>query len=57
MAPGGWMASSLGLRAVAEVVDTRPAAQTLLQMGCTLLPAGMILDSRIRDDADAAEEA
>jgi len=28
------MASSLGLRAVAEVVETQAAAQTLLQMGC-----------------------
>ncbi len=89
------MASNLGLRAVAEIVETRAAAQTLLQMGCSfgqgyffsppvdaeaafqqlrssarvamsategepeeiqddsptiMLPAGMILDSRIRDD-------
>jgi predicted signal transduction protein with EAL and GGDEF domain len=103
------MASNLGLRAVAEVVETRAAAQTLLQMGCDLgqgyffsppveaeeafrqlrssagfpgretadetgehvplagsggdddsptlmLPAGMILESRITDDADAAEK-
>jgi diguanylate cyclase (GGDEF)-like protein len=28
------MASSLGLRAIAEVVETQAAAQTLLQMGC-----------------------
>ena len=28
------MASNLGLQAVAEVVETRAAAQTLLQMGC-----------------------
>jgi diguanylate cyclase (GGDEF)-like protein len=28
------MASNLGLRAVAEVVETKAAAQTLLQMGC-----------------------
>lgn len=97
------MASNLGLRAVAEVVETEAAAQTLLQMGCrfgqgyffsapvdaeaafqqlrstarvamsetgnepephaadpteddsptVMLPAGMILESRIRDDADA----
>jgi len=102
------MASNLGLRAVAEVVETRAAARTLLQMGCTfgqgyffsppveaeaafqqlrstrpvsvsesgsepetqvgadvaeddsptvMLPAGMILESRIRDDSDAPEEA
>ena len=95
------MASNLGLTAVAEVVETRAAAQTLLQMGCEfaqgyffsppvdaeaafqqlrstahasmsdtgseseppeddsptiMLPAGMILESRIRD-ADAPEEA
>jgi diguanylate cyclase (GGDEF)-like protein len=103
------MASNLGLRAVAEVVETAAAAQTLLQMGCrfgqgyffsppvdaeaafqqlrstsrvamsdtgnepeshaaaagdetpddsptVMLPAGMILDSRIRDDSDAPEE-
>jgi diguanylate cyclase (GGDEF)-like protein len=103
------MASNLGLRAVAEVVETRAAAQTLLQMGCELgqgyffsppveaeeafrqlrsgagllereapeetgvhaplagssgaddsptlmLPAGMILDSRIKDEADALEK-
>ena len=99
------MASNLGLRAVAEVVETEAAAQTLLQMGCrfgqgyffsppvdaeaafqqlrstgrvamsetgnepephaadptaddsptVMLPAGMILESRIRDDADAAD--
>jgi diguanylate cyclase (GGDEF)-like protein len=29
------MASNLGLRAVAEVVETRAAANTLLEMGCT----------------------
>jgi predicted signal transduction protein with EAL and GGDEF domain len=28
------MASNLGLRAVAEIVETRAAAQTLLDMGC-----------------------
>jgi predicted signal transduction protein with EAL and GGDEF domain len=101
------MASSLGLRAVAEVVETEAAALTLLQMGCRygqgyffsppvdaeaafqqlrstarvamsdsgsepdaepaadetqddsptiMLPAGMILKSRIRDDADPPEE-
>jgi diguanylate cyclase (GGDEF)-like protein len=103
------MASNLGLRAVAEVVETAAAAQTLLQMGCrfgqgyffsppvdaeaafqqlrstarvamsetgsepephaavgagetqddsptVMLPAGMILDSRISDDSDAPEE-
>ena len=103
------MTSNLGLRAVAEVVETRAAAHTLRQMGCTfgqgyyfsppvdaeaafqllrstrhasmsesgdepepqvgpagepeddsptvMLPAGMILDSRIRDDSDAPEQA
>jgi diguanylate cyclase (GGDEF)-like protein len=103
------MASNLGLRAVAEVVETKAAAQTLLQMGCgfgqgyfysppvdaealfrqlrstrqvsmneaggepqaraaaeasipddsptVMLPAGMILESRIRDDSSAPEEA
>ncbi len=104
------MASNLGLRAVAEVVETKAAAQTLLQMGCgfgqgyfysppvdaeaffrqlrsttqvsmsetgsepqaqapapgaeiqddsptVMLPAGMILESRIRDDSAAPEEA
>jgi diguanylate cyclase (GGDEF)-like protein len=103
------MASNLGLRAVAEVVETRAAAHTLLQMGCRfgqgyffsapvdaeaafqqlrntrvsmsgtgneratptaaaagepqddsptiMLPAGMILESRIRDDSDAPEKA
>jgi predicted signal transduction protein with EAL and GGDEF domain len=103
------MASNLGLRAVAEVVETRAAAQTLQQMGCDLgqgyffsppveaeeafrqlrsgegfrehnaadetgtyapladsgggddsptliLPAGMILESRITDEADALEK-
>ena len=101
------MASNLGLRAVAEVVETKAAAQTLLQMGCgfaqgyfysppvdaeaafrqlrsttrvsmsetgtesdraaaaphleddsptVMLPAGMILESRIRDDADTPQE-
>ncbi|HKD53116.1 MAG TPA: EAL domain-containing protein [Steroidobacteraceae bacterium] len=102
------MASNLGLRAVAEVVETEAAAQTLLQMGCrfgqgfffsppvdaeaafqqlrsttrvamsetgrepesgtaavdetqddsptVMLPAGMILESRIRDDSDPAED-
>ena len=94
-------------RAVAEVVETKAAAQTLLQMGCgfaqgyfysppvdaeaafrqlrsttrvsmsetgsesdraaaapdleddsptVMLPAGMILESRIRDDSDTPEE-
>ncbi len=95
------MASSLGLRAVAEVVETRAAAHTLLEMGCTLgqgyffsppvdaeaafqqlrgsgrfapagaveeqatdddsptvmLPADMILDSRIQDDPAEPEPA
>jgi len=103
------MASNLGLRAVAEVVETKAAAQTLLQMGCgfgqgyfysppvdaealfrqlrstrqvamneaggegpagagaevsipddsptVMLPAGMILESRIRDDSSTPEEA
>jgi predicted signal transduction protein with EAL and GGDEF domain len=101
------MASSLGLRAVAEVVETRAAAHTLLEMGCAfgqgfyfsppvdaeaafqqlrgsgrfaappddvpeaaasaagvdddsptvMLPADMILDSRIHDDADESEPA
>jgi predicted signal transduction protein with EAL and GGDEF domain len=101
------MASNLGLRAVAEVVETEAAALTLMQMGCRfgqgyffsppvdaeaafqqlrsttrvamsdsgsepdaaagadetqddsptiMLPAGMILESRIRDDGDATEE-
>jgi diguanylate cyclase (GGDEF)-like protein len=98
------MASNLGLRAVAEVVETKAAAQTLLQMGCSygqgyffsppvdaeaafqqlrstahvsmsatgsepqadevseddsptvMLPAGMILESRISDDAEASGE-
>ena len=101
------MASNLGLRAVAEVVETKAAAQTLLQMGCgfgqgyfysppvdaeaafrqirsttrvsmsetgseserqktapeleddsptVMLPAGMILESRIHDDADTPPE-
>jgi predicted signal transduction protein with EAL and GGDEF domain len=102
------MASNLGLCAVAEIVETRAAAQTLLQMGCTLgqgyffsppveaeeafrqlksgtaflereadetgvhapltgggdaddsptlmLPAGMVLESRITDEADALEK-
>jgi EAL domain-containing protein (putative c-di-GMP-specific phosphodiesterase class I) len=103
------MASNLGLRAVAEVVESRAAAQTLLQMGCDfgqgyffsppveaeeafrqlrsgqgfqepapadetgayaplpdgpegddsptlMLPAGMILESRITDEADAVEK-
>jgi len=104
------MASNLGLRAVAEVVETKAAAQTLLQMGCSfgqgyfysppvdaealfrqlrstrqvsmnetgggepqtpsaaaeasipddsptvMLPAGMILESRIHDDSSAPEE-
>ncbi|MBV9725696.1 MAG: bifunctional diguanylate cyclase/phosphodiesterase [Gammaproteobacteria bacterium] len=104
------MASSLGLRAVAEVVETRAAAHTLLEMGCAfgqgyffsppvdaeaafqqlrgstrfaagragevpesapstsdtqvlddsptvMLPADMILDSRIHDDTDESEPA
>jgi diguanylate cyclase (GGDEF)-like protein len=101
------MASNLGLRAIAEVVETKAAAQTLLQMGCgfgqgyfysppvdaeaafrqlrsttrvsmsetgsevegqktapeleddsptVMLPAGMILESRIHDDADTSPE-
>jgi diguanylate cyclase (GGDEF)-like protein len=96
------MAASLGLRAVGEVVETKAAAHTLLEMGCSfgqgyffsppvdaeaafqhlrnsgrlaaseraaspageseddsptlMLPADMILDSRIRDDSAAAEE-
>jgi diguanylate cyclase (GGDEF)-like protein len=103
------MASNLGLRSVAEVVETRAAAQTLLQMGCELgqgyffsppveaeeafrqlrssegfpigeaqdgavaraagaggevgddsptlmLPAGMILESRITDETEAEEK-
>jgi diguanylate cyclase (GGDEF)-like protein len=101
------MASNLGLRAVAEVVETEAAALTLMQMGCrfgqgyffsppvdaeaafqqlrstarvamsdtgsepdaaagaetqddsptVMLPAGMILESRIHDDGDAPDEA
>jgi diguanylate cyclase (GGDEF)-like protein len=93
------MTSSLGLRAVAEIVETQAAAQALLQMGCDygqgnffsvpleaeealrqlrngsaapglgtasegeeddsptlVLPAGMILESRITDDSAASEE-
>jgi len=98
------MASNLGLRAVAEVVETKAAAQTLLQMGCTygqgyffsppvdaeaafqqlrstaqvsmsetghepesdasseddsptvMLPAGMILGSRLTDSADESRD-
>ena len=103
---GGQLASNLGLRAVAEVVETKAAAQTLLHMGCDfgqgyffsppvgaeeafrqlrsgagigrldaaeeaeeagaplrreeeddsptlILPAGLILESRITDEADA----
>lgn len=99
------MASNLGLRAVAEVVETKAAAQTLLQMGCEygqgyffsppveaeeafrqlrssdafgpamtlaegqvpvlpdpddsptlMLPAGMILESKIKDETGEAEE-
>jgi diguanylate cyclase (GGDEF)-like protein len=99
------MASNLGLRAVAEVVETKAAAHTLQQMGCgfgqgyffsppvdaeaafrqllsttsvsmsetgsepqplkaeheddsptIMLPAGMILESRIHDDSAAPEE-
>ena len=92
------MAANLSLRAVAEVVETQAAAQTLLQMGCDfgqgyffsppveaeeafrqlhnpdgfstrepvgeddddsptlMLPAGVILESRIKDDSDASEE-
>jgi diguanylate cyclase (GGDEF)-like protein len=100
------MASNLGLRAVAEVVETRAAANTLLEMGCTygqgyffsppvdaevafqqlrtrgrfaasgvpggaegtgaesggeddsptlMLPADMVLDSRMHDDAAESE--
>jgi diguanylate cyclase (GGDEF)-like protein len=102
------MASSLGLRAVAEVVETRAAAHSLLEMGCdfgqgyffsppvdaeaafqqlrgrgrfgattggdasedtlaeapaaddsptVMLPADMILDSRIHDDSPESEHA
>ena len=101
------VAANLGLRAVAEVVETKAAAQTLAQMGCgfaqgyffsppvdaeavfqqlrstarvamsetgsetetdepseheddsptIMLPAGMILESRIHDEADAPGEA
>jgi diguanylate cyclase (GGDEF)-like protein len=100
------MASNLGLRAVAEIVETKAAAHTLMQMGCgfgqgnffsppvdaeaafrqlrstrsismsetgsepeprkaereddsptVMLPAGMILESRIHDDSVAPEEA
>jgi diguanylate cyclase (GGDEF)-like protein len=98
------MASNLGLRAVAEIVETRAAAETLLQMGCDfaqgyffsppveaeeafrqlrssdlvaagegtgegspgdgaeddsptlVLPPGVILESRIKDESDASEE-
>jgi diguanylate cyclase (GGDEF)-like protein len=87
------VASNLGLRAVAEVVETKAAAQTLAQMGCEfgqgyffsapveaevalrhlrtqgapeesadddsptlILPAGMILESRIKDDTGASQE-
>ena len=104
------MTSSLGLRAVAEVVETKAAAQALLQMGCDfgqgyffsapveaeealrqlrnsdalsghwpqsaggapepafgaaandddsptlVLPPGVILESRIKDDSDALEQ-
>jgi EAL domain-containing protein (putative c-di-GMP-specific phosphodiesterase class I) len=92
------MAANLSLRAVAEVVETQSAAQTLLRMGCDfgqgyffsppveaeeafrqlrnadgfasrepvgdddddsptlMLPAGVILESRIKDDSDAPEE-
>jgi diguanylate cyclase (GGDEF)-like protein len=88
------MASSLGLRAIAEIVETKAAAQALVQMGCQfaqgyffsapveaeeafrqlrqgstasdadwdddsptmVLPEGVILESRIRDDSDAPEE-
>jgi EAL domain-containing protein (putative c-di-GMP-specific phosphodiesterase class I) len=101
------MASNLGLRAVAEVVETKAAAQTLLEMGCdfaqgyyfsppveaeeafrqlrsagvfagagasslespqgdfgetrdasptVMLPAGVILESRIKDDSDESQE-
>jgi len=102
------MASNLGLRAVAEVVETRAAANTLLEMGCTygqgyffsppvdaevafqqlrtrgrfapsgmpgaaagadeasgneddsptlMLPADMVLDSRMHDDSAESETA
>ncbi len=101
------VASNLGLQAVAEVVETKAAAQILAQLGCefgqgyffsppvdaeaafqqlrstssvamsdtgsepeirefvgqeddsptVMLPAGMILESRIHDDADSPEDA
>jgi diguanylate cyclase (GGDEF)-like protein len=89
------MTSSLGLRAVAEIVETQAAAQALLQMGCEygqgnyfsapvdaeealrqlrngpgpraadgveddsptlVLPAGVILASKISDEAGESEE-
>ena len=100
------MASNLGLRAIAEIVETRAAAQTLLDMGCDfgqgyffsppveaeeafrqlrssealpagpageggegasgagaeddsptlVLPPGVILESRIKDESEASEE-
>jgi len=100
------MTSNLGLRSIGEVVETRTAAETLVEMGCgfaqgyffsapvdaetalqqlrstarvgvsgtgrdsqppepeepaddsptVMLPAGMILESRIHDDADASTE-
>jgi diguanylate cyclase (GGDEF)-like protein len=94
------MASNLGLRAVAEIVETQAAAQTLTEMGCefgqgyffsppveaeeafrqlrsagvfsggegepeaaqpddsptVMLPAGVILESRIKDANDEADE-
>ena len=96
------MASNLGLRAVAEIVETQAAAQTLMQMGCeygqgyffsppveaeeafrqlrsaggfqgesaaeaheplpedsptVMLPAGMIIESRITDEESDAEHS
>ncbi|HEX4389469.1 MAG TPA: bifunctional diguanylate cyclase/phosphodiesterase [Steroidobacteraceae bacterium] len=96
------MASNLGLRAVAEIVETQAAAQTLMQMGCeygqgyffsppveaeeafrqlrsaggfqaqtagqeheplpedsptVMLPAGMIIESRITDTESDAEHS
>jgi diguanylate cyclase (GGDEF)-like protein len=89
------MTSSLGLRAVAEVVETKAAAQALLEMGCEygqgyffsepveaeealrqllegtpgdagfapeddsptlILPPGVILESKIKDEAASREE-
>jgi EAL domain-containing protein (putative c-di-GMP-specific phosphodiesterase class I) len=89
------MTSSLGLRAVAEVVETKAAAQSLLQMGCEygqgyffsepveaeealrllregvrrdlgapevddsptlILPPGVVIESKIKDDEASREE-